>query len=905
MMTEKRIYWNAGAETLDVCNAPSRWSVSASQSVLAGTNLRVPKSWLHPHNCTFTTVHTPPFLCSNFGEGCFGVPLAHYEALQIGPNMDNWGDPWADNAKSPTKDAVTSPLPPTFAPAPALLNGFLDDAGWGNEDESFGDWSTAPAIEEQYAPPAKSSITESFTAENVEAPSNDDAWGIARDPEQDVTRDEGDWAAVTLDAPKDEEQVLSETSDSTTVQANEHVEEDSTDASARLQADDESSARTSTSPSEASHHDIPVESPRTSYEEERGIVKPVQADTGEGGAPSRVSSSLEDLVESAGVKDIEHEEQNIRRTSEDLVQVESVHTLPKGPASDLGSPESTNDPSSAMPTVTEPRTSVPANAFKLDPELLETLFEPHTEEKDLDQAADGPIYSTSARKAWYRLTRKQTMREFNHGADDDNYVRVTWTNSDIRTEVNNIVGRWAREDRLSGTGPGARASFYWDTPAHVDLPGSMHAHQRSSVLAGTIASAKESVPPLSTNVPAAFNWSSASAGVDPWHQPSPGLRSTSSPIAPPIPPTVTNARRQEVRAASLDLTSHKPGPSKHARNLTVAHETPAVANLISPPITNTNPPSSDPWAGLEILDVQPTPQDNPTTANVDDEDEWGEMVSSPTVSTPTLTEPISQADTRNNTISTTATTPQSNKSVAGPDQSPDTMSTTTIVRLKSTISPTSAYFKPKLFVPLGAEQGPIGPGILKPANRSVSVTRKKVEEPEFPKQSEPVSSVAQEEFVSEPDAPEEFSDWQTSVPDVAEQTKVESIRAPSPVAQEVVRPMTPPQPVPAPAPTESNVDAWADADFSFFESSLPIAPPTQPKSDPNDLFSVFEGRSRSVSAASSAKTFTRSPPRKVPSPPIQPLTGATSSAQRRKNEEEATIRDILAGLPDLSYMLRS
>jgi hypothetical protein len=137
---------------------------------------------LHIHHCTYAT-----FWCSTFGERCSGVPVAHYEALHIGPNMDNWGDPWADNAKSPTKDAVTSPLPPTFAPAPALLNGFLDDAGWGNEDESFGDWLTAPAIEEGYAPPTKAALTESFTAEHVITPSNDNAWGIARESEQHVT----------------------------------------------------------------------------------------------------------------------------------------------------------------------------------------------------------------------------------------------------------------------------------------------------------------------------------------------------------------------------------------------------------------------------------------------------------------------------------------------------------------------------------------------------------------------------------------------------------------------------------------------------------------------------------------------------------------------------------------------
>jgi hypothetical protein len=42
----------------------------------------------------------------------------------------------------------------------------------------------------------------------------------------------------------------------------------------------------------------------------------------------------------------------------------------------------------------------------------------------------------------------------------------------------------------------------------------------------------------------------------------------------------------------------------------------------------------------------------------------------------------------------------------------------------------------------------------------------------------------------------------------------------------------------------------------------------------------------------------------VTPPPVQPLTSATSSAQRRKTIEDGVIHDILRGLPDLGYMLR-
>jgi hypothetical protein len=280
------------------------------------------------------------------------------------------------------------------------------------------------------------------------------------------------------------------------------------------------------------------------------------------------------------------------------------------------------------------------------------------------------------------------------------------------------------------------------------------------------------------------------------------------------------------------------------------------------------------------------------------------MVSSPTVSTPTLTEPTSQADTRSNTLSTTATTPQSIKSAAVRDQSPDAMHAAPIVRLRSAISPTSALFKANSFVPLVAEQGPIGPGLLKPAKRSVSNTKKTVEK-ETPKSQPDIVATATPENVTVTNSSGDFTERQDPVIDTGDVEHHQAVQvhaSATPAVSDAVRPSTPP--LPNTTLEQSNIDAWADADFSFFESANPVVvQQSQPKPDPSDPFSVFETRERSTSAASSAKTFTRSPPRKIPTPPVQPLTSATSSAQRRKTEEDGIIQDILRALPDLNYML--
>ena len=113
-------------------------------------------------------------------------------------------------------------------------------------------------------------------------------------------------------------------------------------------------------------------------------------------------------------------------------------------------------------------------------------------------------------------------------------------------------------------------------------------------------------------------------------------------------------------------------------------------------------------------------------------------------------------------------------------------------------------------------------------------------------------------------------------------------------------------PVTRPAtPVQASTDSWVDADFSFFESALSGAAPQQPSQtqDPSDPLSFFDTPAP-ISTRPAAKLFSRSPPRDTTPPPIQPLTNATGSLQRRKAEEDQIISDILRDLPDLSYMLR-
>lgn len=818
--------------------------------------------------------------------------------------MDHWGDPWADNAndKSPTKNAVTSPLPPAFTFAPVPLNGFVDDAGWGNnDDDGFGDWAAGD--------------TGNGAANGLETPAADEApgsagWGTVTHGQSE------DWPEIVSPMPRVLDKVDSEPSDSSTVaqleeaiRQNEDEDEDEIeDSTPTPQAEVESSVRSSTSPSETSRHELPIESPRTSVEDERAVGKDemaqqeVSAVSAEPNAADTVSEMLSEANEKGqnDIKVIDDEQElaaDTRNIPEDATQRPSVDIRePK----DDGNQDSAHDVATAKDA--PPSNSQPT--FSYDSTLLAQLF-PSSEEtgKELEEHGDS-IFSTSARKAWYRLTRKQTMREFNHGENDDNYVRVTWTNSNVRTEVNKVVSRWAREDRISGTGPGARASFYWDTPAPAEPKAPFgHLRTQSSVPATkTALPARQSLPPLATNQSAAFDWSSP-ASADPWKIESPTQRSTSTPLALKNP-TVAKLQRQEGRAVSVDLTPRRSEQTTHKRTATVSHpvpETKAVPNLISPPIIQPSAESSDPWANLDTFDSPSTFTIEVADTPIDDDDDWGEMVQTPTLPTAQQLDPFSQPSTTNDILPSPPLpkpSPPVNTPVQGEPTEP--MVASPIVRLRSTISPTSALFKANTFVPLHAEQGPIGPGLLKPANRnSRSAPDKKLEiNTSVAPNAESVPMAAVAARANENGSNEILSFLDASDP-VTPPPKFEEVRV-APAEAANLTPIAQPA-----TPVQASADSWADADLSFFEPALPATAPQQPlqTQDPSDPFFFFDTPAP-TSTRPPSRSFSRSPPRDIAPPPLQPLTNATGFLQRRKAEEDQIISDILSELPDLSYMLR-
>jgi len=82
--------------------------------------------------------------------------------------------------------------------------------------------------------------------------------------------------------------------------------------------------------------------------------------------------------------------------------------------------------------------------------LIAKLFDrPEQKHTIRSDESEDPVISVSARKAWYRITRTETLREFNGGWTDEDYVRVRWQESEIRKRTLEIVSKFVNTDRLN------------------------------------------------------------------------------------------------------------------------------------------------------------------------------------------------------------------------------------------------------------------------------------------------------------------------------------------------------------------------------------------------------------------------------------------------------------------------
>lgn len=467
------------------------------------------------------------YSCLSRSDSCL-----RYVATTHTPAMDDWGDPWADDAEkydtAAKQELGTAPkreLGTSTRTALGILGGFQDEAGWGDgeEEDGFGGWADALPEAGEDTPTA---IEEQATH-----------YGDTSEVEDEL-RKESDLSI--------------------------------------------NSSTASTSPSDIAHLDGSHETPRTSFEDEAAILsKPcaeIKADIED--SPSRTShtgsndgdlgnfNSFEDVVTggdqlskppAAELRSRNHNEEDpdLHSESTEALQVEKVdvqsHSVNRSSREPLG--------------------------FEPDLSLLDQLCTLPDLRDDLPEVEDSLLLATSVRKTWYRITRKETMREFNSGHDNDTHVRVTWSGSAVQAEANKVVGRWALEDRIHGkaTLSGATgATFRWEdsiaraplrSQAGTDRSGNRLSGPSTSGVSPAVTPAKQRPKSIAISTmrraslvddaaTVKFGWSSSPTTVD-------GVSEAVTPVQTPLP-TKSNASAtveyEGTREQHASISASQPHP---------------------------------------------------------------------------------------------------------------------------------------------------------------------------------------------------------------------------------------------------------------------------------------------------------------------------------------------------------
>ncbi|ORY71406.1 uncharacterized protein BCR38DRAFT_416718 [Pseudomassariella vexata] len=426
--------------------------------------------------------------------------------------------------------------------------------------------------------------------------------------------------------------------------------------------------------------------------------------------------------------------------------------------------------------------------FEIDLQAIDKLFpdspQVHDDEgPDLGGVSDRIIFDSfttiEERKAWYRISRYGSMRKHNSG-EEENYHRVAWRTSNLHDDTIRVVRRWMEEDSFSGKamlGNKRTSTFNWDsTAAPVELDKIFGRKQSFHSRADSNAS---------THPPKQQPRSSGS--IDERHE-SAG-RITSLP-----PPAAT------VASFGWSSTAVKQPSAKQS----AARDIQQLAKLPKPP--QYTPSLGD--AASKIVpkppDAQPPMSVTGTTRPEDDEDDdWGEMVSSPI------------------------------------NEAPVTISRAFTVESKYLDSPEPSL---DIHTPQSVEHE-------SPATARASLS------------IDSIIATPNPTAASKPD-----SQLSQQTPSIA----------------------------PAPQLVSTNPDPWASADFSLFKDIA--ATSTQSATSTERQTSTLSTDPSLPSQKPTSPMPDKAPPAtRVSLSPVQPS---------QDGEQEQLVRDIIARLPDLTYMLR-
>ncbi|KAK3297271.1 uncharacterized protein B0H64DRAFT_440747 [Chaetomium fimeti] len=238
---------------------------------------------------------------------------------------------------------------------------------------------------------------------------------------------------------------------------------------------------------------------------------------------------------------------------------------------------------------------------KLFNAALEAASDVNVDHEVPDHVTDDSFTEISERKTWYRISRLGSSRRHNAG-DDDSYRRITWATSTVHDDTTKIVRRWMEEDSIAGRvalGGGISKTqknmFGWDSSVEPvtlhDVFRKKNAHARASSV---------QQPPRTTALPLGLmDGSSNKSPQRPTHH-------ASSSVGPGVP--------------SFGWNTTSPTSTTHTRT---------TSTISGPPNSIHTGPAPQ---------IPPAAQGHNAVEDDDnDDDEWGEMISSPVAPQPKAT----------------------------------------------------------------------------------------------------------------------------------------------------------------------------------------------------------------------------------------------------------------------------
>ncbi|KAJ4250735.1 hypothetical protein NW757_006936 [Fusarium falciforme] len=556
--------------------------------------------------------------------------------------------------------------------------------------------------------------------------------------------------------------------------------------------------------------------------------------------------------------------------------------------------------------ILQPRPKRPSIPFSIDMSKLDDLFPSveasfPTPEPVPDVIIDDTFASISERKAWYQISRFGSIRKHNLG-DDENYVRIGWGNSQVRDKAIRIVRRWMEEDSIAGRvvlgrrgGAAGGKIFNWDSSApSVDiselLARKSHSRHASVNSKGTAASPTG----------AAFGWGSSPAPSSTVAIPPPASERSitepssaveSSPVeaaktspvtAKPPPPPAPPARSPT--AIARPPSPIKPIPIKPTtRPLSISQPLPSPTSpqipqppspIIPTPLQATTRPISisQPITYPTSPLAQP-PENAGWGDEEDDDDDWGDMVSSPSGegngTFPSL-DAIVDAKTEDNTNkghvskpSITATAPPDDIFESAPKEE-----TTNNDRASFDV-PVSQGFVPTHSRHTTVDWSPSpGQGLMPSHSRSTTVDL-------TPSPIQGLISHSRSTTV-------DLSPLPRSSLDVMASANLMQNKARSPIEN------------------TNRLNGWGSWDMDFFGNGNKPSSPMRASSPLKESMTASQELEPVSNPLEAAKTQTlpkKPRPMSLPVPPRQEPDEDTS-------KDDEIVASILRDLPDLSYMLR-